>query len=98
MSRARGGLRTWTRAAPGDWRPLGVYRRSCGCWWDSYGNRMWEPCHAHEAEGHLSVITTTDSGISVARCLVGECGWTESWARDTWAVDAARGHWAGTRS
>lgn len=95
-ARARGGRRTWTRSAPGE-RPLGVYRRPCGCWWDGVGDRMWEPCVAHEADGHLSVISPDQDGVAVARCLVRDCAWQESWAVEEWAVQAAVRHWDATR-
>lgn len=87
--------RTWTRQAPGAWRPLGVHRLSCGCWWDGYGDRMWEPCMAHEGEGHLSVISESD-GLAVVRCLV--CRFTETWAQQSRAAGRAQEHWSDTRA
>jgi hypothetical protein len=95
---ARDGLRTWDHPAPAA-VPPGVYRLGCGCWRDGYSDRMWEPCMAHEGEGHLAVISTDqDGGVSVARCLVHECRWRTEQGREAWAVAAAREHWEATRS
>jgi hypothetical protein len=92
--------RTWSHPGPGAWRPLFVVRLACGCWVDTLlADRMWEPCMAHETEGHLSVLSTGQAdGVTVARCLVSVCPWQESWAQEIWAVDAAVRHWEETRS
>lgn len=90
--------RTWAHPGEKAWRPLGVQRRECGCWWDIFGDRMWEPCVVHEAEGHLSGISPGEDGLTVVRCLVGVCPWQESWAQEHWAAQAAVRHWEETRA
>jgi hypothetical protein len=52
---------------------------------------------AHESEGHRSVISETEGGASVARCLVRTCDWRTEQAREAWAVAAAQEHWERTR-
>jgi hypothetical protein len=93
---------TWPHPGPGGWRPLGVFQApgDCGCWIDGYRDgELWEPCMAHEGEGHLSAISPDqDGGVTVARCLVRTCGWRESWAQEGWAVAAAQKHWQETRA
>lgn len=94
----RGTRRTWTHPGEQAWRPLFVVRQPCGCWTDELAEgRMWEPCMAHEADGHLSAISEDSGGMAVARCLVGVCDWQESWAQEDWAVRAAVRHWEDTR-
>lgn len=81
--------------------PPGVYRLACGCRWDGYADRMWEPCMTHQAEGHLSVLSEgqgPDGGAWVARCLVLECRWSTEQAREAWASAAAQQHWRDTRA
>lgn len=53
---------------------------------------------AHEGEGHVSAISADqEGGLTVARCLIAVCDWAESWAQESWAVDAAVRHWQDTR-
>lgn len=98
---ARARRRTWEHPGPDAARPIGIYRQPCGCWWDGYGDRLWEPCMTHEGEGHLSVLSTgqgPDGSASVARCLVIECAWRTEQAREDWAASAAQEHWHDTRA
>jgi hypothetical protein len=88
--------RTWDRS--GQQRPWDVYRADCGCWHAVLGARIWEPCMAHQGEGHLCVLSAGDGGVWVARCLVSECAWRTSWAQEDWAVVAAQEHWQATRA
>lgn len=85
---------TWTAAMAS---PLaGMGQQGCGCLVDIINNgRIWEPCMAHEGQGHLAVISEQD-GMFVARCLVLICDWkiTEMW--ETTATEAAQQHWRDT--
>lgn len=74
-----------------------MVRQDCGCWWDTLGARIWEPCMAHEGEGHLSVISVYETGGAVARCLAGDCGWTVEVWTEYQAVAEAQQHWVETR-
>ena len=88
--------RTWARRGHNPWSPFGVVRQACGCRWDNLAGRMWEPCRAHEAEGHLSAVTERD-GLVRARCLVRDCDWGTDVASEWSAVLAAQDHWTDTR-
>ncbi|HEX8321571.1 hypothetical protein [Longimicrobium sp.] len=91
--------RTWQHRGGQDWRPLFITRLDCGCWIDSMATpvRMWEPCMAHEADGHLAAISD-DDGMTVARCLVRDCKWTVREFYESVAVRAAQDHWQDTRA
>jgi hypothetical protein len=94
-----GGLHTWSgrhRFHEVWTRTLSVHALACGCLVDTYNGQIWEPCMAHEADGHLAVIIETD-GMHVARCLVLRCGWQETHIREIDTVRAAQAHWRGTR-
>jgi hypothetical protein len=104
-------LRTWglrrmyhriRREAAGhpeeDWQPLGIRKLGCGCFVDDFSDGViWEPCMAHEGDGHLAAVSEQD-GLHVARCLVVTCPWTETWLRESDAVGAAQQHWLMTRN
>ena len=90
--------RTWEHASGGDpWHPLFSVRLACGCWLDGIGSRVWEPCMAHESEGHVSAVSVYDDGRSVARCLAGPCRWTVEVFTEAAAIAEAQGHWVETR-
>lgn len=93
--------RTWdgrhrTRTDLGGWGLVGVWQAPCGCWTDTIGHEIWEPCPAHEGDGHLAEIGEED-GLWVARCLVAGCRWQASLAGAVDAVTAAQQHWRDTR-
>lgn len=97
--RSDGQIRTWQRRT--DAAPPGVSRLRCGCRWDGYADRMWQPCMTHEGEGHLAVVSVgqgPDGSASVARCLVLTCDWRTEQAQEAWAVAAAQQHWTDTRA
>jgi hypothetical protein len=95
-SAARHYPRTWRH---GDgWHPLFVGQLTCGCWQDGIDLRIWEPCMAHEGEGHLSALSDADDGTTIARCLVLDCRWVTTRADGMDAVRAAQDHWASTRA
>lgn len=74
----------------------GLARAACGCVQDLYsGGRTWEPCMAHETDGHLSVVSEQD-GVHVARCLVLRCDWRATQVTPEAAVEAAQAHWRQT--
>jgi hypothetical protein len=82
---------------PRGWVPLGIRKLDCGCFVDDFSDGViWEPCMAHEGEGHMSAISDQD-GMHVARCLVVVCPWQETWMYETDAVGAAQKHWRETR-
>lgn len=93
--------RTWPpRRGPHDYRPLGVQSLECGCWVDSWNLRMWEPCPAHEPEGHVAVIgkgQVAAGSFFVARCLNPACTWVAREFYVAVAQSMAQDHWAQTR-
>ena len=83
---------------PDSWLPLYIRKLDCGCLVDDLSDsEIWEPCMAHEADGHLAAISEQDS-VHVARCLVLTCGWREDWFKEADAVGAAQQHWLDTRA
>jgi hypothetical protein len=90
--------RTWEHAGSGEpWHPLFSIRLACGCWVDGIGSRIWEPCMAHEGEGHVSAVSVYVGGGATARCLVRDCRWRhEAWTEAA-AVSEAQDHWVQTR-
>lgn len=101
-------LRTWTHrhgyhlvweddgGHPAGWVPLGIRKLACGCFVDDYSDGViWEPCMAHEGDGHLACISEQD-GMHVARCIVLICPWREDHFHEVDAVNAAQTHWRKT--
>lgn len=86
----------WDVSPGPGWIPFGLRRLGCGCVVDDFSNGMtWEPCMAHEGDGHLAAISDQD-GLHVARCLVLTCPWQQSWMHEGDAISAAQEHWRGT--
>jgi hypothetical protein len=73
----------------------GLLALACGCRVDYMDGGTWEPCRAHEGQGHLSAISEQD-GAWIACCLVGRCGWRVTLAYEWLAQDAAVSHWNNT--
>lgn len=89
---------TWehVHGKPRDWMPLYIRRLACGCYVDDLSDgAIWEPCMAHEGEGHLAVLSEQD-GLHVARCLVLICDWQTSLLWEVDAISAAQEHWRRT--
>lgn len=89
---------TWIGVgSPPSWLQPGMEQRACGCLTDLMdGGRIWEPCMAHEGDGHLSVISEQQDGMFVARCLVIRCPWVVHHFSEVTATGAAQQHWIET--
>lgn len=90
--------RTWAHMdGTESWRPMFIRPLGCGCLWDEIAARVWEPCMAHESEGHVSAVSVYEDGSAVWRCLAGDCKAGEQAFTEAAAIEDAKQHWAQTR-
>jgi hypothetical protein len=97
-SQARGLHEAWDATGGQGWLPFGLERDGCGCIRNRFnGGVIWEPCMAHESDGHLCAISEEkDPAMHVARCLVLACRFEDRRFHESDAITAAQQHWRET--